>query len=188
MEENTTKDRIIELLLGTEREGIESLIQYMDDGGFFTSPASTRFHGCWAGGLADHSLRVWQLTSVYDSTLRLGVDDDSISIAALTHDLCKMGAYLGDEKPYKWNRKQPSGHASLSLERVWNHIDLTVLEEKMIRYHMGVYGLTEFDEKKGEYVLRGGSMANAWYHHPIVKVMYFCDEIATLEEKTKENK
>jgi hypothetical protein len=76
------------------------------------------------------------------------------------------------------------------------------IEELMIKYHMGVYGLNEFyaedDWQTGEYPIRGDkslskeerrgkSLANAWYHNPICKLMYFCDEIATLEEKAKEN-
>ena len=82
----------------------------------------------------------------------------------------------------------------------------------MIKFHMGVYGLNESYEEgswaskaNAEYPLRsdhskdeeltkeesqkaryGKSLFNAWYHNPIVKIMYFCDEVATLEEKAKE--
>lgn len=177
------KTKIIKLLTFTNREGIKDLIAYLENEGFFESPASTKYHGCYPGGLAEHSFNVYDLLTLYNSQCRLGIDDETIIIAALLHDVCKVGAYIGDEKPYSWNREQPKGHASLSLERIKKFIILTELEEMMIKFHMGVYGLTEFDEEKGEYPLRGGSMANAWYHHPIVKVMYFCDELATLQEK-----
>lgn len=180
------KNIITGLLKGVQRNGMESLVAYMEQEGFFEAPASTKYHGCYAGGLADHSLRVYALTSEYNRKLNLLVNEDNIIVAALLHDLCKIGAYMGDCKPYKWNRDQPKGHALLSLERAKQFIDLTELEEKMILYHMGVYGLIEFDEKKGEYPLRDKSMANAWYHHPIVKIIYFSDEIATLEEKARE--
>jgi len=85
---------------------------------------------------------------------------------------------------------------------------LLQLEEMMIRFHMGLYGANEFEQYCGEYSLCGDhsndkekmtreekeaskaarygqSLRNAWYHNPIVKVMYFCDELATLEEKAK---
>lgn len=75
----------------------------------------------------------------------------------------------------------------MSVARVKQFINISELEEKMILYHMGVYGLHEFEEGKGEYPLRGGGLANAWYHHPAVKVMYFCDELATLGEKARES-
>lgn len=213
MAKKNVKEQIIELLISTKRKGIESLIKYLDDGGFFESPASTRFHGAYAGGLAEHSLRVYELliklcpTNICDATgpgqEPLPLDCVSLIIAGLLHDVCKAGAYIGIEKPYKWNKDQPKGHALLSIERIKKHITLTELEELMIKYHMGVYGLNEFykedDWQTGEYPLRGDetktkeerrgkSLANAWYHNPIVKVMYFCDELATLEEKAKEQK
>ena len=213
------KEKIKELLMGTKRKGIESLIKYLEDEGFFEVPASTRYHCCYAGGLAEHSLRDYELlinlninilkldAVTSPSQNPLPIKPDNVIIAALLHDVCKIGAYIGDEKPYKYNKQQPKGHALLSIERIKKHIELTELEEMIIKYHMGVYGLNEFysedDWQSGEYSLRGDhtndkemtkeeskkarygkSMANAWYHNPIVKVMYFCDELATLEEKT----
>ncbi len=189
MNANDTQDQIISLLEETEREGMAGMINYLKEHGFFTSPASTRFHGCWRGGLADHSMNVQRLLLQYNQQFQLHVDEHSITIATLLHDLCKIGAYLGSGKPYKWNRSQPKGHALLSLIRIAHHITLTEVEDKMIQYHMGVYGLKEFDPEsgKGEYTLRTKGMIHAWHHYPIVKVMYFCDEFATFEEKTKEN-
>jgi len=214
-----TKEKIIELLLNTDRSGMAKLIHWLEKDGFFEAPASTKFHGSYPGGLAEHSKRVYELLMFY-SGLKLDkarapgqkplpLNVDNIKIAGLLHDVCKIGAYLGIEKPYKWNRKQPKGHALLSIERIQKFIELEPIERLMIKYHMGVYGLNEFygedDWQTGEYPLRGDhsndegmskeesqkahygkSMANAWFHNPICKLMYFCDEIATLEEKSKE--
>ena len=182
----SNQHRIEKLLLSTKREGMENLLAYMKEGGFFTSPGSTRYHGCYEGGLAVHSLGVYDLLDLYAPSLKLDCPADSLIIAPLLHDLCKMGSYTGDKKPYSYNRSHPKGHAALSISRISRFIKLTELEEKMIRFHMGVYGLKEFDDKKGEYPLRGGGMANAWHHHSVVKVMYFCDELATLDEKADE--
>ena len=183
---DSKKEKIIELLNSTNRDGIDILIEYLSQHGFFQSPASTRFHGCYTGGLAEHSYNVHDYLASYNAILRLDIPSETIIIASLLHDVCKIGAYLGNQKPYKWNRDNPKGHALLSIERIKKYIKLTELEEMMIKYHMGVYGLIEFDERKGEYGLRGGQMANAWHHNPIVKVMYFCDELATLTEKANE--
>ncbi len=180
------KEKITKLLQSTGREGIDRLISWLEVDGFFTSPGSTKFHGCYAGGLAQHSFNVYELLKEANTKYALGCPEESIVIAALLHDVCKVGAYLGNSKPYSWNRLQPKGHARLSVERIKSYISLTDLEEMMIKYHMGVYGLEEFEPGKGEYTLRNESMANAWYHHPIVKVMYFCDEFATLKEKCDE--
>jgi len=198
-----TKERIIELLTATKRVGMDKLIIYLKIEGFFKSPASTRFHGCYQGGLADHSLGVYDLLVKYPLAINEGtgrgqrplpITDCTYAIAALLHDVCKVGAYIGESFPYNWNRAQPKGHAKLSIQRIKGFIELTPLEELMIRFHMGVYGLDEFAPGKGEYNLRGDdslpkeerygkSMANAWYHNPICKFMYFCDEIETITDK-----
>lgn len=220
----TTQETITGLLMATEREGMEALVKHLVDAGFFESPASTKFHGCYPGGLAKHSLRVYELliekiTKPFSLDLAavsspgqkpLPITPDGLVIAALLHDICKVGAYIGTEKPYKWNKQQPKGHGELSVTRANGFIALEPIEEMMIRFHMGVYGLNEFykkgDWQTGEYPLRGDhiacegmnkeeskahrygkSLANAWYHNPICKVMYFCDELATLEEKASES-
>ena len=216
---------------------MERLVKYLNDEGFFTSPASTRFHGCYAGGLAQHSWDVYERVLEYHMRLNLPpapgqkplpLNKDNIAVAALLHDVCKIGAYIptpSGKNPYKWNRSQPKGHATLSIKRITKIIELEPIEEMMIKFHMGVYGLNEFyaedDWRTGDYpigeieqVLKdcfpgpefpirgdhskddsmtkeesklaryGKSLANVWYHNPICKIMYFCDELATLQEKS----
>lgn len=46
----TNKERFIELLRSTKREGIEKLIDFLEKTDFFTAPASTRFHSSYEGG------------------------------------------------------------------------------------------------------------------------------------------
>lgn len=197
------------LLMETKREGMQGMVDYLNLYGFFESPASTKYHGNYKGGLADHSLDVYDMLLARNAEFEpnagggpgqkaLEVTTDTIAIAALLHDVCKIGAYLGSEGGYSWNRAQPKGHAELSIVRIKKHIELTRLEEMMIRFHMGVYGLVEFygpDRRNlGEYALRGDpsrgkeerygmSLANAWYHNPIVKLMYFCDELSAMGQK-----
>ena len=52
------KEEIEMLLESTNRIGITNLLDYMDKGGFYTAPASTKYHGAEAGALAVHSLNV----------------------------------------------------------------------------------------------------------------------------------
>jgi len=52
------KQTIITLLENVERPGMDNLIKWLDESGYFISPASTRFHGCYEGGLAEHSFLV----------------------------------------------------------------------------------------------------------------------------------
>lgn len=215
-----TQGTIIELLHSTKRKSMDLLIHYLVAFGFFGSPASRTNHGCYKGGLAGHSLTVYKLLASYyhwklDAITSPGqkpepLTSDNLIIAGLLHDVCKIGAYVGTEKPYKSSKGHPKGHAKLSITRIKGFIELEPIEELMIRFHMGVYGLNEFykkgDWQTGEYPLRGDhiacegmskeeskefrygkSMANAWFHNPVCKMMYFCDEIATLEEKAKES-
>lgn len=184
----TTEHKIIELLNSTQRKGIDALIEYLKSNNFFVLPASHRFHGVKDGGLAEHSLQVYELLAQYNLSLNLKVADESIIISALLHDVCKIGLYKKEFREWTKNRDNDKGHSILSIKRIKQFIELTELEEKMILYHMGIYGLKEFDEKQGEYTLRNESMANAWYHFPIVKVMYFCDELATMMEKAEVKK
>ena len=53
--------RIRDLLLSTERPGMENLIEYMEDAGFFTAPCSTSHHLSVKGGLAEHSMNVYKV-------------------------------------------------------------------------------------------------------------------------------
>ena len=55
------KERFIELLCSTGREGMESVINYLENSAFFTSPASTAYHMSYEGGLMDHSMNVYEM-------------------------------------------------------------------------------------------------------------------------------
>lgn len=169
------KERIIELLQSTQREGMDKLIDSLVDSDFFEAPASTKFHGAYKGALAKHSLKVWGLLSEFvvktdlilhpDRTADrkpLKVGRNNIVVAALLHDVCKIDTYIptpGEKQPYKWNKSRPEGHARRSLGLIKKHIRLEAIEEMMIRFHMGIYGLNEFYEphswesKSAEYSL-----------------------------------
>ena len=50
------KERFIELLRSTNREGVEGMIEDLEKMGFFTAPASAGHHLNVEGGLVQHSL------------------------------------------------------------------------------------------------------------------------------------
>jgi hypothetical protein len=190
---NSNKEVVIEMLLMTRRTGIQGLIKYMEDGGYFEAPAGMKNHNAFKGGLVEHSINVFELLIEYNKLFFLEkardpgqvpekVTPENLVIACLLHDLCKMNAYLGEEGSYTLNPVKPKGHAALSIKMASAFIELEPLEYMMIKYHMGVYGLKEFG-KKGEYKLRGKGMAHAWYHNPFVKLMSICDEMATMRER-----
>ncbi|WP_035293809.1 HD domain-containing protein [Clostridium sp. KNHs214] len=145
------KERIINLLKSTEREGIDKVIKYLEETDFFVAPASTKYHGNYEGGLAEHSLNVCILLEKKNRQFDLGLAPDTIAITALLHDICKVNLYhkctknRKNEKTQKWESYQgygfedtfPVGHGEKSIIKLQQFIRLSKDENLMIRWHMG---------------------------------------------------
>lgn len=161
-----TKRHIISELLRTGRDGMESLVDYMDEIGFFTAPASGGNHMAQPGGLAEHSLNVYTTAMSIAGILKFDTDMvNSVIIASLLHDLGKCGDYgkqmyvpnvlksgkLSAAKPYKRNPDLlPIDHATRSIKLAALFIDLTEDEEFAIRYHDGLYETANYGVKGNE--------------------------------------
>ena len=91
MENKTKDDRMDlynELVNGFECELISAYD--LNEMGFFTAPASTKYHGAYEGGLFDHSFSVYQQLKLL--TQRNGLAwqlDTSPFVVGMYHDLCK---------------------------------------------------------------------------------------------------
>ena len=154
---------ITESLKKTKREGVEELLAYMDEIGFFTAPCSTRYHLAQEGGLAEHSVNV--LNSAEKLSVALygakNITDEirsSIIICSLLHDLGKCGDYgkpmyvdkiLKSGKkgvqPYDTNKDLTSvPHAIRSVKLATLFIDLTEDEEWAILTHDGLYDFMKY--------------------------------------------
>lgn len=164
----------------TERDGVDDLIDYMDEIGFFTAPASGGNHSSGEGGLADHSVNVLHMMEKFGVAAYGGEKfneiKDSTVIASLLHDLGKCGDYgkqmyvpnmvkdgrptkaepeqkykLSESKPYKRNPDLlPLDHATRSIKLATLFIDLTEEEEFAIRYHDGLYETANYGVKGHE--------------------------------------
>lgn len=112
---------------------------------FYTDPASTKYHGSYPGGLAEHSTNVrYNLARLTNALDLEWSDPESIDIIALCHDICKVGAYIQNEDgTYTYNPDHPKGHGDLSLSRAMVWIPLTAEEKACIRWHMGAYDVKE---------------------------------------------
>ena len=97
-----------------KRKGADKLLEYLLKSDFFTAPSSTRFHGCYEGGLVQHSLNVYHCLKDYLSRPRTkelyGMDysEETIAIVALLHDVCKVNFYTVDYRNKK-NDETESG-------------------------------------------------------------------------------
>lgn len=157
------KERFIELLRSTKREGIEDLISWLETTDFYKAPASTKFHGNYAGGLLEHSLNVYdmlnmEVTNIMSKTEDIKIDKDSVIIVALLHDLCKVNLYKVDYRNTKndmgqWIKvpyyaiedNEPYGHGEKSVMIASQFIKMSLEEMYSIRWHMG------FTEGKEQY-------------------------------------
>ncbi len=159
----TAKERFIEIYKqNITREGADRLLEYLESpaSDFFTAPASARYHSSYEGGLCEHSLNVYDCLVSYlksDRAKGFGFEysDESIAIAALLHDLCKVGIYkkgfrnVKDERgvwqrvdTFEYDDKLPYGHGEKSVYIISGYMRLTREEAFAIRYHMG-YSSTE---------------------------------------------
>lgn len=136
IEEN--EKTIISLLRSTQREGIETVINYLRKGNFFQIPSSLNRHHNWRGGLAQHCLGVYQIAAKQAE----GLPSDSVIIAALLHDVCKIGLLAYNPVKRMLERRKPRhipghGRRSCKLLKTVCHLKLTEEERRAIRWHMG---------------------------------------------------
>ena len=161
----TKVDRIKEYNAFMDWRGVE--VEELDKLGFFTAPASTKYHGAYEGGLFDHSLEVAK--SLVELTDKLGLEwekEDSPYIVGMYHDLCKCDNYVWDieSDSYKYN---PDiiipGHGEKSIIMLQRYLELTGEEIACIRWHMGAY---ETDPKMWNYYGRAiENYPNVLYTH-----------------------
>jgi 23S rRNA maturation-related 3'-5' exoribonuclease YhaM len=142
---NQNQETVIFLLQTIQRPGIESLIDYLLTSDYFTAPASTKFHNVCEGGLCFHSLKVMRMFSEENKLWGKPIPQDSVIISGLLHDLCKIGAYRKTSNGYE-SVKGEKGHAYLSILRIKKYIELTLTEDDLIRFHMGLHGLYVYKE------------------------------------------
>ncbi len=139
----------------------------LDKFGFFTAPASTKYHGAYEGGLFDHSLEVAkQLVNLTDKLGLEWTSPNSPIVVGLFHDLCKCDSYVWDieTNSYKYNPEIIlPGHGEKSVIMLQKLIPLTDEEIACIRWHMGAY---EKDPKMWEYYNRAiENYPNVLYTH-----------------------
>ena len=79
---------------------VEMFKEWLTNSDFFSAPCSTIFHLACKGGLAAHSLNVYELLREKVKRYDLKISESSIIMCALGHDLCKVSMYeIDDEGP-----------------------------------------------------------------------------------------
>ncbi len=141
----------------------ESFMKFLYEEGFFTAPASTRYHGDYEGGLYDHSKAVTKrLVWLTENNNLKWTRPESPFIVGMFHDLCKYDQYIKtdgrrvknsdtfiygtkDLFHYEYNPNTVlTGHGSKSVILLSQFLTLTEEEVLCIRYHMGPYEKEEW--------------------------------------------
>jgi len=179
-----------------QRPGMDKLLAYIRKSDFYSAPASTRYHLSCEGGLLQHSLNVldalrglliwdgekyWEYLCAGETVFR--ALDESVTIMALLHDLCKTHYYktstrnVKNEQTGKWEKapfytvedKMPLGHGSKSATLAMQFIKLTNTEMYAIWHHMG------FTEQGADF----GTVGKAIELHPMVLALHTADMMAS---------
>lgn len=196
MDIQALKDKFLDICKNTiKRDGINDLLEWIEKSDFFVAPASTKYHGAYAGGLVEHSLNVYEcLKGIVSRYPELNISDETVAIVSLFHDICKANFYkvgtrnVKDEESGQWYKKEvyeidekfPIGHGEKSCIIIqWFLKRLTTDELLAIRYHMGGFDV----------VVKGGdfSMSKAYEMSSLAPMLHLADMEATyLMESRKE--
>lgn len=200
-------DRFERELGKVQRPGMDKLLEYIQKSDFYTAPASTKHHLAAPGGLLQHSLNVLdalrgQLTRdetgenwlyTVGGTTVATIPEDSVTIMALLHDICKTHFYgtstrnVKNDATGKWEKvpfytvddKMPLGHGPKSAMIVKQYTTLTTAEMYAIWHHMGFNGNFENDTAVGQSIEM----------FPAVLALHTADMMASrFMEGEKENK
>lgn len=161
-----------------QRPGMDKLLEYIRKSDFYTAPASTKYHLAAPGGLLQHSLNVldalrgllvrdetgegWLYT--VGGTTVATIPEDSVTVMALLHDICKTHFYgtstrnQKNDATGKWekvpfytvNDMMPLGHGPKSAMIIKQYTTLTSQELYAIWHHMGMNGNYENDNAVGK--------------------------------------
>nr|WP_325183936.1 hydrolase [uncultured Oscillibacter sp.] len=190
-----------------QRPGMDKLLEYIRKSDFYTAPASTKYHLAAPGGLLQHSLNVldalrgllvrdetgegWLYT--VGGTTVATIPEDSVTVMALLHDICKTHFYgtstrnQKNDATGKWEKvpfytvddKMPLGHGPKSAMIVKQYTTRTTAEMYAIWHHMGMTGDYENDNAVGKSIEM----------FPAVLALHTADMMASrFMEGEKENK
>ena len=189
-------DKFKSILASTGRSGIDKVMARLEEKGFFSAPASTKFHLSCEGGLLEHSLNVYEAALFLREQiiarrpeLEPQLPLDSVAICALLHDTCKADIYKQailsrkNEDGYwekylcytvDYNIGIPLGHGEKSVIMLlsWG-LDLTPEEMLAIRWHMTAWDLPMQSPEHKE------SLNTAKAQSPLVSLIQSADGIAT---------
>ena len=159
MDIEINKSLFKEQVIKTNRKGIIEFMDWMEITDFFTAPASSKaiYHGCYAGGLCEHTLNVMRLLMGFynvckkiDPSSIKDITMENIVISSAFHDMCKVNMYTKkiDKKGCEMKEYDAKdsgariGHGEKSILVCFQHgLYLDDCEIEAIRWHMGAFDI-----------------------------------------------
>lgn len=146
--------RCVKQLLGAKET--LNLLDALMESSFFEDPSSARYHDACAGGLALHSFKVWKCCMNLADDFGIEKKESErrqMTVAALCHDVCKIGKYVTEERwkktpdnkwesytAYKYKEGLMSyGHGMDSVLWIERYFMLDEPWKLAVRYHMGAF-------------------------------------------------
>ncbi|MBJ2187751.1 MAG: HD domain-containing protein [Muribaculaceae bacterium] len=190
----SNRERFRSILQATGRDGIDYILEDLNTWGFFEAPASARNHFNFPGGLAEHSLNVYDMAMALRGAIvpmradmEKALNPDSIAIAALLHDVCKTNIYRRTKRKQRneigvWEEiegyevdytEMPVGHGEKSVIMLLRSgLDLEDEEIFAIRWHMGPWDLP------AQSIEMDKSYRKAQDRSPLVALIHTADTLA----------
>lgn len=183
------KERFISLCRSVNREGMDNLLNWLEENDFYDCPASSKYHCAYRGGLLEHSLNVYdELRRLLSAYPEVQVPEESIIVAALLHDLCKVDFYAIEKRNRKTQNGQWEsydvytihekfcfgGHGSKSVFIVQHFIPLSPEEAVAINCHMSSWDGNQ-------------NVGKAFEQFTFAWLLHVADEAATYIIEKKEN-
>ena len=139
------------------RDGLDKVLAYLEKSDFYIAPSSSRFHLNEDGGLCLHSINVFEAAcKIYNEMVKPAIMDgtspfteevsmESIAIATLFHDLCKIKLY---HKADRWKKDENNRWVTYPGYEVKDDFPLGYMRLKpeemlAIRWHMGMFDMGE---------------------------------------------
>ena len=174
---------------------MNDLLETMEEMGFYESPCSTQYHLAHEGGLAEHSLNVYELMKSLAELLYPELPNSSVIICSLLHDIGKAGqfgkpGYVANYTKGRATKANPNpepvrsaakpyvsnpdllclDHEVRSIQIAGRYIELTEEENWAILMHNGMYGTYKYQIQGKEtplYLLL--HMADLWASRVVEK-------------------
>ena len=122
----TNKNTFLDLIDTIKREfNKERLKEWLLNSDFFTAPATTKYHNSYEGGLCEHSLNVYNTLVKLNEMYNLNIEEDSLKIVGLLHDISKANYF----EKYIKNVKNENGE--------WTKVEEYRIKDNNTRFIFG---------------------------------------------------